>query len=263
MLAIVALFVALIISLLITRIATIALTLTGLSREIARFQARSAITGVGFTTSESERVMAHPIRRRILMLLMLIGNIGIVTVVTTSVITFVNAGDTDNWVFRIVGIISGLVLLLALAHSKWVDKHLSRFINFGLKKWTDLEVRDYAGLLRLGGEYQVSELQVQSDDWLAGKSLEQLNLSDEGILVLGIQKAGGDYNGAPHSLTVVKEGDVILLYGKQSALEDIDNRLGGLRGALAHQSAIIEQKKLLSEQKAELVDDPSKHDDTH
>jgi len=100
------------------------------------------------------------------MLLMLIGNIGIVTVVTTSIITFVNTDNSDVWVFRVVIIICGLVLLLALAHSKWIDKHLSEFISFGLKKWTDLEVRDYVGLLRIGGEYQVSELQVQPDDWL-------------------------------------------------------------------------------------------------
>jgi len=258
MLAIVALFTALTVSLLLTRVATIALTLTGLSREIARFQARSAITGVGFTTAESEKVMGHPLRRRILMLLMLIGNIGIVTVVTTSIITFVNTDDSEEWIFRVVIIVSGLVLLLALAQSKWVDKHLSGFISFGLKKWTDLEVRDYASLLRLGGEYQVSELQVQSNDWLAGKSLEQLNLSAEGILVLGIQKPGGDYNGTPHSLTVIHDGDVLLVYGKQSTLEDIDNRLNGLKGALAHQSAIVEQKKLLSEQKAELEEERSK-----
>ena len=54
-------------SLFITRLATIALTYTGLSREAARFQARSAFTGTGFTTSEAERVVDHPVRRRIIM----------------------------------------------------------------------------------------------------------------------------------------------------------------------------------------------------
>jgi len=186
MLAIVALFCAVTFSILLTRIATIALTLTGLSREIARFQARSAITGVGFTTAESEKIMAHPLRRRILMLLMLIGNIGIVTVVTTLILTFIDTENSDAWLMRAVIIVGGMITLLTLSYSKWVDKHLNGFISFILKKWTDLEVRDYISLLRLGGDYQVSELQVQSEDWLAGKSLAQLNLSDEGVLVLGI-----------------------------------------------------------------------------
>ena len=35
---------------------------TGTSSELARFQARSAFTGVGFTTSEAESVVLHPVR---------------------------------------------------------------------------------------------------------------------------------------------------------------------------------------------------------
>ena len=38
------------VSILVTRIATRAFMLTGLSRDAARFQARSIITGTGFTT---------------------------------------------------------------------------------------------------------------------------------------------------------------------------------------------------------------------
>jgi len=78
MIAIISLLMVLVFSLLITRIATIALTYTGLSRQSAKFQARSAFTEVGFTTSESEKVVNHPVRRRILLLMMLIGNAGIV-----------------------------------------------------------------------------------------------------------------------------------------------------------------------------------------
>jgi hypothetical protein len=44
-------------SILVTRIATVALTHTGLSGEMARFQARSAFTGVGYTTSEAEQAV--------------------------------------------------------------------------------------------------------------------------------------------------------------------------------------------------------------
>ena len=66
----------LVFSILITRVASIALTHTGLSRESSKFQARSAFTGVGFTTNESEKVVNHPVRRRILLLLMIPGKSG-------------------------------------------------------------------------------------------------------------------------------------------------------------------------------------------
>ena len=55
------LFVAML-SLLITRSATIVLTATGMSRPSARFRSRSAVSGVGFTTTESEAVVAGPRR---------------------------------------------------------------------------------------------------------------------------------------------------------------------------------------------------------
>jgi len=55
--ALVSLLLAVTLSLLIMRIAAEALILTGLSRQTAEFQAHSAITGSGFTTSESEDVV--------------------------------------------------------------------------------------------------------------------------------------------------------------------------------------------------------------
>ncbi len=53
-------------SLVVARVAAKALILTGLDEGVAHFQARSAMTGTGFTTEESESVVNHPIRRRIL-----------------------------------------------------------------------------------------------------------------------------------------------------------------------------------------------------
>jgi hypothetical protein len=64
MVGILSFLVILLVSVLITKVATIALAHTGLSHESARFQARSAFTGVGFTTNEAERVVTHPVRRR-------------------------------------------------------------------------------------------------------------------------------------------------------------------------------------------------------
>ena len=63
--AIALLLIALIVSLIVTRIASVALTLTGLSTDSARFQARSAFTGCGFTTSESDIPACSTCRARI------------------------------------------------------------------------------------------------------------------------------------------------------------------------------------------------------
>ena len=52
MTAIASLFVVLTLSFLITRLATLALTLTGLSRDLARLQSVSAFTGVGYAVAD-------------------------------------------------------------------------------------------------------------------------------------------------------------------------------------------------------------------
>ena len=76
MLAIISLLLIVALSLIVTRTAAVALTYTGLSQQAASFQARSAFTGVGYTTSEAESLVNHPVRRQVVMLLMLLGNAG-------------------------------------------------------------------------------------------------------------------------------------------------------------------------------------------
>ena len=87
MVAITSVFIIVLISLIVTLVATVTLIVTGLSRESARFQARSALSGVGFTTSEAEAMLSHPIRRRVVMFLMLFGSAGILTVVASLIIS--------------------------------------------------------------------------------------------------------------------------------------------------------------------------------
>ena len=72
---------AILISFLFVRAAAIALMMTGLEKNKARFQALSAFTGTGFTTKEAEIVVNHPQRRKIVRWLMIMGNAGIVTVI--------------------------------------------------------------------------------------------------------------------------------------------------------------------------------------
>lgn len=244
MISIVTLLLVLTLSILITRIATVALTHTGLSRESAKFQARSAFSGVGFTTSESEKVVNHPVRRRILLLLMLLGNAGIVTAVSSLIISFVNINRSESLVWQIAVLVTGLVLLWSLANSKWVERHLSNFISRLLKRQTNLPVQDFAKLLHLAGDYQISELQVRQIDWLAEKSIGDLGLRKEGAIVLGIHRIDGNYIGAPDGMTKIHNDDVLLLYGRAKVIKALDQRIAGIDGDREHREKIIEQKKV-------------------
>jgi hypothetical protein len=243
MAALVSLLMVIGLSILITRIAAIALTHTGLSREAARFQARSAYTGVGFTTNEAETVVNHPVRRRIVLVLMLLGNAGIATAITSLVLTFFSPQDGRNALLRISVLAVGLTSLLVLAQSRWIDSRLSTFITWALRKYSNLDVRDYASLLHLAAGYRVSEIRVQREDWMAGKTLGQMRLRDEGVNVLGVQRRSGKYIGALTGESRVEAGDTMVLYGRAALLEALEERRLGINGDIAHNEAVADQKE--------------------
>jgi hypothetical protein len=248
MFAIISLIVIIVVSIIVVRVATVALTLTGLSTPLARFQARSAFTSTGFTTSETEKVMRHPVRRRIIMTLMILGNAGIVTAISSLIISFVGADSSIGLWLRIALLAAGLSLLWMLVYSEWIDHRISRGIQNALQRWTDLEIRDYAGLLHLTGDYLVVELNVNPDGWLADKKLTELKLDSEGILVLGIEKPDTSYVGAPRGGTRLEVNDRVLLYGKASVLKNLDERRSGAAGNWEHHKAVDEQQRSEQEQ---------------
>jgi hypothetical protein len=213
MLPIFTLLIAVALALTITRVATVALTLTGLSQEAAAFQARSAYLGVGFTTSEAEQVVRHPIRRRIIMMLMIIGNLGLVAVVASVMLSFTNKSDNTGDVFIFLSIVFGLLVLGLAARSKWLEQRMMNVIERALRRWTHLETRDFENLLRLANGFTVVEFMIEPDHGLNGKTLVDIDLKEHGIIVLGIERADGTFLGAPRGHIAFETGDNVIAYG--------------------------------------------------
>jgi len=248
--------VVVLVSLLISRIATVALVLTGLSREAARFQARSALSGTGFTTGEAESVVAHPVRRRVVMLLMLIGSAGLVTVIATLMLSFADTGDEQK-ALRLGVLLVGLTALWFAARSSWVDRRLSWLIAKVLRRWTDLDTSDYGQLLHLADRYAVGEIAVQPGDWVADRTLGELGLREEGIVVLGITVADGAWVGSPTLETRIHAHERLLLYGPTAQLRELDRRTAGPEGDAAHQAAVAEHRATVQAVEREHSGDPT------
>jgi len=242
-------------SVIMVRFAGVSLVLTGVSKDLARFQAMSAFTGSGFTTKESEDIVNHPVRRRIVMHLMLLGNVGVVVAISSVVATLLdtkNAGQfyDRTWV-RVALLATGVAILGLIASSRQLEQLMWRLNTWALKRWTQLDVTDYTSLLRLAHDYVVSELSVGEDDWLAGRSLAELQLASEGVLVLGIERADGHYVGAPRGQTTVQAGDSLILYSRQETLVDLHARRAGIVGNLNHVIAVTRQLNMLEQQNLE------------
>lgn len=237
--------------LLIARIATVALVATGLPFELARFQARSALTGVGFTTTESESVVGHPIRRRVVLTLMLVGNAGFITLIASVMLSFSSSPSSREVAFRLGVVIGGLLLIALVARSQVFERNITALIARVVDRFTDLDLRDYHHILQLSNDYAVTELQVKKGDWLAGRNLMQLELPNEGVLVLAIHRANGDFIGAPRGGTVIEPGDTVVLYGRSSVLSDLDDRPASPAGDHAHDDAVAEQSEIMAHQSDE------------
>jgi K+/H+ antiporter YhaU regulatory subunit KhtT len=250
MIGIITLLIVLILSFLVTRVATIALTHTGLSKQTAKFQSRSAFTGVGYTTSESERVVNHPLRRKILLILMLVGNAGIITVISSLIISFVqtDGGGGTLWL-RIVVLVAGVVALWSVSNSAWVERRLSKLINRLLKKTSALDIADYSGLLHLSGEYKISEIPIDEGHWLTDTKIRESELRDEGVIVLAVNRKDGSFIGAPQADTVIRENDSIIVYGRAPVLQDLEKRDKGQVGNIAHKASVEQQQKIVDEEK--------------
>ena len=102
-----------VITMVFTQLATGALIATGMPAKIASFQARSAFSGAGFTTTEAENVVNHPVRRRIITTTMFVGTLGTPTLVVTIVIGLVAPGPGSTTERSLVAV-AGLVALVML-----------------------------------------------------------------------------------------------------------------------------------------------------
>ncbi len=245
MIALLSLLLVILFSIIFTRIGAIALEMTGISRDVAQFQAQSAYTGVGFTTSESEYVVSHPVRRKIIRILMFVGSAGIASAIAMLFLTF--AGNTQEealWNFIYLSI--GILLLYLFGRSKLVDRALRYLIQGALKRFTKLRVYDYELLLGIGRGYAIGEIHVKENSWLVNRYLRDLRLNDEGVLVLGIERRKGDkmiYIGAPRGDTKILAGDNIICYGPEEVIENLSHRIKGKIGDLEHEKEARREKE--------------------
>ena len=230
-------------SLVITRLATVSLNLTGLSWETAKFQARSAFTGTGFTTSEAESVVNHPVRRKIIMGLMIARSAGLVTIIISLILSFASDGNESGRLYRLLWLCIGVSVLWFLARSHYIEQWMTQMMKKALRRWTRLEIYDYLELLKLSGEYMVRDLKVGEKDWVVNKKLYQCRLNDEGVTVLGIYREDGSYVGAPIAETEIYSGDTLILYGRKNTLKSLDKREAGSAGETVHEEAVNEQEQ--------------------
>lgn len=219
------LFVLMTISIMLVRIASVALRLTGLDETTAKFQALSAVSGTGFTTKESEAIVNYPVRRKIITLLMIIGNLGLVTVFATLVVSFVQTeGEMNAVVTQIAWLLGVLALLWFLILNKRAERVMCDAVGRFLQSNTILGKRRFRRLLQLGDgysvcEHPVTETWISADETLNAAALEQL-----GLTILAVRDTRGELTSSFSSTGDLGAGDALVIYGRDDGHETLETR---------------------------------------
>jgi len=205
-----------VVSYLVVRGAAIALMMTGMEEQRARFQSLSAFTGTGFTTKEAEIVVNNPMRRRIVTWLMILGNAGIVTVIVSATSSLI----TSEGFYLPIGIgilIVAILLFYWLARRGGIARRWEKFIENRLLKSQAFAGSTTENLFLVKETYGLVRYIVTANSLFVGKPLPEQALHDSGSLILGIER-GKELMHLPPGNKVLEEGDRVILYGPIKSL---------------------------------------------
>ncbi len=255
MIAVISFLIIILLSLIVVKIGSIALESTGLSLDIAQFQAQSAFSGIGFTTEEAESVVNNPIRRKIIRVLMLMGSAGLTTAIATLVLALIDSKETKlifdkpvNSLFLNVSVIlMALLIIFFLSRTKQFDK----FIRWVLEKPLHLIKKksmlyDYDTLLGLSKGYSVVQFEVPKHHWMVNKNIGQLETEKEGLMILGVSRKvhnTEEYIGLPSKEFRIHNKDKIMAYGKDNVISNFTKRLKGHKGKIQRKAAELLHKE--------------------
>lgn len=206
--------------LLVLWIGSMALETTGMERSVARFQALSALSGVGFTTSRSESIVEHSSRRRIVSYLIFLGNTGIIAMLLL-IIVYARSGIAPPSAPNIA-ITVGILLIIGLAI--WlglIDRITSAIIKPTGKERVAHGITQK--ILHQAGDYVVVRLTIGKEARIAGLSLKEAEWQQQDIAILALERDDAIISNPPPEEKLLA-GDSLLCYSKLAIMNDVTKR---------------------------------------
>ena len=208
----------------ISDIITIFFRLTGMTEERARFQVISLLTNSGFTTRESEAVVANKIRRRLARATMLFGYAFTVTIVSTTVNFFMTLGKGELeallvWIPVLLAVLVAFHLIrrsvfLRTKFDGWIECIGNRLM-FGPDANPIVLLEDY-------GDMVVAHIFLHQ----VPKILQEIPLkhseimSKYNIMIMMVKNQNGEATQATAD-TVLKPNDIIMVLGRRKDILEV------------------------------------------
>jgi len=225
-----------IVSFIAVRIGAIAFQLTGLEWSLAKFQSLSCFSGTGFTTKEAELITGNPQRRRIASFLMVLGNVGLVTLVATFAntlrpsylpkitIPFIHLALPSfilPYMNLLIVIVSIYTLYRVFTHARFTKK-LSNFLKKRIIKTELVKPVSFEELLITTGGYGISSFEVEKRSPIVNMSLRKADLRKHDIAVLAVERdQGKEIIPNPPAETKILLEDRLICFGKLDNIKNI------------------------------------------
>jgi membrane-associated protease RseP (regulator of RpoE activity) len=198
-------------SLLCVRAGAIALELTGMERDKARFQALSAFTNTGFTTRETEEITNFPVRRKLVTVLIVLGHAGTVSVIATFATSMIQR-EPLYMAMNLGVIILSLYVVYRLALWRGLTVRMREFFRGQLLKRYGLCCPSLEEMLKVNEGFGVVRLVIKEGSPLIGHPLSKLELKKKKVQILSIIR-GEEAIVVPGGEDLLLAGDVVICYG--------------------------------------------------
>lgn len=219
----------------VVQIGAIALELTGLDQEVARFQALSCFTGTGFTTREAEVITVSPRRRKIASVLMIVGFAGFVTLIGTF------AGSIKDHSTLLQFPLNFLTPYIEPKYYPWINLGFYLLVGLGLwrlfknsrlvarvntylrKKLERKELITPAGfeeVMVATGGWTVCRLEIRENTSGNGKTLHELGLRKNKIYPLAIERKNKTIP-MPTADNRLQVDDLFVCFGRLTSIREV------------------------------------------
>lgn len=207
----------------IVRIAAVAMRLTGLPENVARFQCISALTGTGFSTTESELIVNYPVRRRILVALMIAGNLGLVSIAGPFIVSFVDAERVPGaMAWQAAMIVAAIGITVLVMTNKTLDRAMCALVAMVLRNMTSLGKRSFRRVLQVGKDFSVAE-HVYGGEGIT--TLDAVSGLTGDLTFLAIRGKASLQSAPLRDNAHISPGDVLICYGSDAAHDRLEDLL--------------------------------------
>ncbi len=200
----------------IIEIFTVIFMLTGLSHTRSIFQVISLLTNSGFTTNESEVIVTSRRRRKLAIIVMIIGNLLNVSVISTLVNITINLyrDPTFNYIQAFIGLFIFLIIIIMHRRVPFIKTRLNTFIKNAANRWMYSKRSNPLLVLDNFHGYGIVEVKIiEVPTILANKTIFESRISNKyGIRVLFI-KRGDIYIGDIDDEQLILPLDRVIMFG--------------------------------------------------